>query len=106
MRSPKVSIIFGKKFRFTVYDLKMLTDGKFTTLRSQVLRLAQKGIIHHVDTLPPQHVKVYESNVDPLVLIKQGSLAWLPPINYVPESTYLNNPFNLKNAIDMRWRTE
>lgn len=98
-----MSIIFGKRFRFTVYDLKMLTGGKFTTLRSQVMRLAQKGIIRHVDTLPPQHVKVYESTTDPLVLLKQGITP--PPINYVPESTYLNNPFNLKNAIDMRWRT-
>ena len=99
-----MKIQFGKRYRFTVLDLADLSGSKMTTLRSQVNRLAQKGIIKHVDTLAPSNMKVYEAVVDPLTLINQGTMPVHP--EYKPESTYYNNPFDLKNAIDWRWRYE
>ena len=99
-----MKIQFGKRYRFTVLDLADLSGSKMTTLRSQVNRLAQKGVIKHVDTLAPSNMKVYEAVVDPLTLINQGTMPVHP--EYKPESTYYNNPFDLKNAIDWRWRYE
>lgn len=99
-----MKIQFGKRYRFTVFELADLSGAKMTTLRSQISRLAQKGVIKHVDTLAPSNVKVYEAVVDPLTLINQGTMPVHP--EYKPESTYFNNPFNMTNAIDWRNRYE
>ena len=99
-----MKIKFGKRHRFTVSEVVEMTGVAINTVRSQMYRLANKGVIKHVDTKRPQNVKVYESDIHPIELLKQGD--FIPIADALPESTYFNNPFNMKNAIDWRWRYE
>ena len=100
-----MTIQVGKRYKFTADDIMELSGLKGTTVRCQLQRLCQRGKIKHVETLKPHGTKVYSSSVDPLMLIGQGSMPTETPAG-PPPSTYLNNPFNLRNAIDMRWKNE
>ena len=95
----------SRRYTFTSDDIMELTGLKGTTVRCQLQRLCRRGTIQHVDTLRPHNTKVYASPIDPLMLIGQGSMPDALPVG-PPPSTYLNNPFNLRNAIDMRWKNE
>ena len=89
-------------FYFTVQDLIDETGLPINTTRSKVGRLVERGVFIRHTKLRPTNQNVYRSTIDPIVAIGQREAEIF--IQVVPG--FFNNPFKLKNAIDMRWRYE
>jgi hypothetical protein len=91
MRSSKM------EYKFTVKDLEEITGHTGNLIRHRLLRLIQKGLVRNVST--SKSVKVYVSNANPLELLELKEKETIP----IVFNKFWHNPFNLKNAIDMRW---
>jgi hypothetical protein len=91
------------RYRFTVKELQGMSNMTPSALRHRVTKLVERRAIICVGTLRPQNSKVYVSTVDPLVLLELEEPRPMP-YNVKEISGFWNNPFNLKGAIDMRWK--
>lgn len=80
-----------KRYKFTAEEIMQQTGVKPATVRSQISRLRDKGLIKIVDRLRPHNVNIYESYIEPLTLLGYGEPP--PPPGYVPPTTYFNNLF-------------
>ena len=88
-------------FYFTVQDLIDETGLPINTVRSRVGRLVERGAFIKHAKLRPTNQNVYRSSIDPMVVLGERA----PEIFLQVVPGFFNNPFKLKNAIDMRWKS-
>ena len=98
----------SKRYKFTAKDLFKVIEGSPNSIRHRVTKLSKDRVIRVIGKVPATNEKIYTSDTDPLVLFKLE----LPPEQFTPmyelkEITgFFNNPFNIKDAIDMRWKRD
>lgn len=85
------------EYKFTSKELEELTGKTGNLIRHRLLRLTQKGLVRTISI--SKSVKMYVSNQDPLELLELKEKETIP----IVFNKFWHNPFNLKNAIDMRW---
>jgi hypothetical protein len=96
------------RYKFTSKDLFDLVEGSYNSIRHRVTKLSKERAIREVGKISSTNLKIYMSDVNPLVLFKLETF----PENNAPMyelseiSGFFNNPFNLKNAVDKRWRDD
>jgi len=88
------------RYYFTLQDLIDESGMSRHAARFRVAKYTGKGTFKVHSKLPPNNVHVYVSDIDPLVVT--GEKADSTKTYIKPD--FFNNPFKLKNAIDMRWR--
>jgi hypothetical protein len=88
------------RYYFTLQDLIDESGMSRHAARFRVAKYTGKGTFKVHSKLPPNNVHVYVSDIDPLVVT--GEKADNTKTHIKP--SFFNNPFNLKNAIDWRWR--
>jgi hypothetical protein len=89
-------------YLFTVQDLFEQCGGSINTMRSRVARMTISGQFKHHSKKRPSNQNIYISRIDPLVVLNEKDEEI--PVHFI--TGFFNNPFKLKNAIDMRWRYE
>jgi len=89
-------------YTFTANDL--LEEGNLSrhAVRLRLSKLTGSGLVRLSHTLRPTNQKVYISSDYPLSLLEAFNTNQGPRI----ANSFWNNPFNLKNAIDMRWAND
>jgi len=88
------------EYKFTVKDLEEITGHTGNLIRHRLLKLIQDGLVRNVST--NKSVKIYVSNSNPLELLELKEKETIP----IVFNKFWHNPFNLKNAIDMRYRND
>jgi len=88
------------EYKFTVKDLESLTGKTGNLIRHRLLRLTNKGLVRTINV--SKSIKMYVSNQDPLVLLELKEKETVP----IVFNKFWHNPFNLKDAVDMRWHNE
>lgn len=88
------------EYKFTVKDLEEITGHTGNLIRHRLLKLIQNGLVRNIST--NKSVKVYVSNSNPLELLELKEKETIP----IVFNKFWHNPFNLKNAIDMRYRND
>jgi len=88
------------EYKFTVKDLEEITGHTGNLIRHRLLKLIQDGLVRNVST--NKSVKIYVSNSNPLELLELKEKETIP----IMFNKFWHNPFNLKNAIDMRYRND
>ena len=91
----------GSWYLFTLQDI--CTEGGLTqhAVRFRLAKLTGSGSVKLSHMRRPTNQKVYTSLDHPLGLIETFNTDQGPRIM----NSFWNNPFKLKNAIDMRWRS-
>ena len=92
----------GVIYKFTSQDLCEETGMTKSHVRSRLIKLLDSEAVKFSHQLRPSNQKVYLSKENPLLLLER----FVPEPEKLPESGFFNNPFNLKNALDWRWRYE
>jgi hypothetical protein len=96
-------VITKKNFRyyFTLQDLVEELGMSRHAVRFKIAKYTGRGTFRLHTRTPPFNTNVYVSDVDPLYVVDEKLDETMSHI----KPGFFNNPFNLKNAIDMRWRT-
>jgi len=89
------------RYYFTLQDLIEESGMSRHAARFRVAKYTGKGTFKVHSKLPPNNVHVYVSDIDPLVVTGEKTNDTATHI----KPGFFNNPFNLKDAVDMRWRT-
>jgi hypothetical protein len=89
------------RYYFTLQDLIEESGMSRHAARFRVAKYTGKGTFKVHSKLPPNNVHVYVSDIDPLVVTGEKTDDTATHI----KPSFFNNPFNLKDAVDMRWRT-
>jgi hypothetical protein len=90
------------RYYFTLQDLIDESGMSRHAARFRVAKYTGKGTFKVHSKLPPNNVHVYVSDIDPLVVTGEKTDNTATHI----KPSFFNNPFNMKNAIDWRWRYE
>ena len=96
-----------KKKRYTVTELAAKMEKSRAAATSLIRRMVRDNLAELVEVLPYSEtnrgtkVHVYELFIDPERYIDGMRL----PEARIPKSTYYNNPFKLKGAVDARYNS-
>jgi hypothetical protein len=94
-----------KKKRYTVTELATKMEKSRPAAASLIRRMVRDGLAELVEVLPYSEtnrgtkVHVYELFIEPERYLDGVRL----PEPRIPKSTYYNNPFKLKGAVDARY---
>ena len=91
----------GSWYTFTANDLSEEGALSRHAVRFRLSKLTGSGSVKLSHTMRKTNQKVYASLDNPLSLLEAFNIDQGPRI----ANSFWNNPFNLKNAIDMRWRS-
>jgi len=89
------------RYYFTIQDLIEESGMSKHAARFRIAKYTGRGTFKVHTRLRPNNTNVYVSNIDPLIITGEkvdDTATHIKP-------GFFNNPFNLKEAIDMRWRT-
>ena len=92
----------GIWFTFTAKDLMRESGLSAHAVRFRLAKLTGSGSVKLSHTVRPTNEKVYTSIIDPIIALEDR----VPKGHESGVKNFWNNPFNLTNAIDMRWRHE
>jgi len=94
------------RYKFTSKDLFKAIEGSQNSIRHRVTKLSKERAIREIGKIASTNIKIYMSDVNPIVLFKLEALpeSTTPMYELSEISSFFNNPFNLKNAVDKRWR--
>jgi len=92
----------GSWFVFTAKDLVRESGLSTHAVRFRLAKLTGAGSVRLLHTKKPANEKVYTSLIDPVFALEDRK----PTDHASGITSFWNNPFNLKNAIDMRWANE
>lgn len=92
----------GIWFTFTAKDLVKESGLSTHAVRFRLAKLTGAGSVKLLRTVRPTNEKIYTSLIDPILAIDDRT----PTDHGSGITSFWNNPFNLKNAIDMRWAHE
>jgi hypothetical protein len=90
------------RYYFTLQDLIEESGISQHAARFRVAKYTGRGTFKVHTKLKPNNTNVYVSDIDPLYVT--GEIVDNTKTHIKPG--FFNNPFKLKNAIDMRWRHE
>ena len=96
-------MITKKDFRyyFTIQDLVEESGMSRHAARFKIAKYTGRGTFRVHERVRPFNTNVYVSDIDPLYVVSETEDNKIIKIR----PGFFNNPFNLKKAIDMRWRT-
>jgi hypothetical protein len=89
------------RYYFTLQDLIEESGMSRHAARFRIAKYTGRGTFKVYTRLRPYNMNVYVSDIDPLIIT--GEKVDDTATHITPG--FFNNPFNLKEATDMRWRT-
>lgn len=93
----------GKWYVFTSRELAEESGMSMGTVRHRLNKLTGGGYVRVSHKIKGYGENVYISSIDPVLAIEEYNT---PVPKVVINSGFWNNPFNINNAVDRRWKNE